>query len=61
MKSIQQKVQQVCGLAGTSDVSEWESNFLTSIDERTDGGRNCGALTEKQIEIIERIFSKHFA
>lgn len=61
MKSIQQKVQMVCGLEGTSDVTLWESNFLASIYQRTNNGKDCSGLTEKQIETIERIYSKHFA
>lgn len=61
MKSIGQKIQQIEALSGTRDVSNWEAEFIDSIVIRTDFGKNTGALTEKQVEIIDRIWGRHFA
>ena len=61
MKSINSMVAQIVGLAGTKDVTEWETNFLDSISESTHDGRHVERLTDKQIEIVERIYKKHFA
>lgn len=40
---------------------EWEDTFIGSVIERTDEGKNTTLLSAKQVEIIERIHSKHFA
>lgn len=61
MASLNTMVQRVAGLQDTTDVSEWESKFIASIVEKTQGGRNTTSLTEKQIEVLERLFEKHFA
>lgn len=61
MPSLNTQVKRVAGLAGTTDVSEWESDFIESICRQTKNGDNTTSLTEKQIEVLERIFNKHFA
>lgn len=61
MASINTMVKRMAGLQDTSDLSAWENEFVTSIVEKTDGGDNTTSLTEKQIDVLERIFSKHFA
>lgn len=61
MTSLNTMVKRCAGLVGTKDVSDWESNFLQSIVERTKSGDNTTSLTEKQIDVLERIFNKHFA
>lgn len=61
MKSIGQKIMQIEGLSGTSDVSEWESDFIDSVWDKTERGKNTSGLSEKQVAIIERIYGKHFA
>ena len=61
MASLNNMVKRCAGLIGTDDVSEWESNFLASIVEKTQGGDNTTSLTEKQIDVLERIHNKHFA
>lgn len=60
MTTLNTMVKAVAGLAGTTDVTDWESDFIESIDERTDGGKNTTSLTEKQITVLERIYNKHF-
>ncbi len=54
MVSIQRKLAQLQGLIDTVDVTDWENVFLKSVCQRSN-------WTEKQLEIIERIWSKHFA
>jgi hypothetical protein len=61
MKSLGQKIKQCGGLIGTPDVSEWEGNFLESVLERSGDGADTTRLSEKQVEVVERIYSKHFA
>lgn len=47
------------GLIGTKDITEWEDIFLTSVCEKT---LVFGiSLSEKQIDALTRIYSKHFA
>lgn len=61
MTTINTMVKRCSGLIDTSDVSEWENDFLQSIVEKTDDGDDTTSLTERQITVLERIFSKHFA
>lgn len=61
MASLNTMVKRCAGLIGTKDVSDWESSFLQSLLERTSNGDNTTSLTEKQIDVLERIHQKHFA
>ena len=61
MTTINTMVKRIGALAGTNDVSDWEDDFILSIVEKTDDGDDTTGLTEKQIEVIERIHRKHFA
>lgn len=58
--SIGAKLEQLDGLRGTNDLSEWEAGFVEGALERL---RSHGTtfLSEKQVEKIEQIWSKHFA
>jgi hypothetical protein len=60
MKSLGAMVKQISGLAGTNDVTVWESTFCHSINEVTANGSRTDMLSAKQVEIIERIYNKHF-
>lgn len=61
MTTLNTMVKRLAGLEGTKDVSDWESDFIASIVERTRNGDDTRPLTEKQIAIVERIFNKHFS
>jgi hypothetical protein len=61
MASINTMVKKVAGLADTKDVSDWENQFIKSVVEKTRHGDNTTALTEKQIDVLERLHRKHFA
>lgn len=58
--SVNTMVKQIAGLTD-DDVTAWERSFIISIVERTRDGVECSGLTERQLEVIERIFLKHFA
>lgn len=61
MASLTTMVKQLSGLVDTKDVSDWENDFLESIMRSTHDGDNTTVLTEKQIDVVERIFKKHFS
>lgn len=61
MTALNTMVKKCSGLIDTRDVSKWESDFLRSICERTRDGDNTTSLTEKQIDVLTRIYDKHFA
>jgi len=60
--SLGTKIEQLDGLRDTKDLSEWEQGFVTSIIERyLLAGRDTRMLTSKQVDVIERIWGKHFS
>lgn len=61
MKSLAQKIQSLAGLLGTKDVTEWEDGFIESVMRQTDDGQRTTTLTPKQVEVLDRLHSKHFA
>lgn len=60
MQSIGSKIKQITGLLGTDDLTEWEGNFVQNIKNTSGDGARTTHLTSKQVEIVERIHSKHF-
>lgn len=44
-----------CIMDEGTDLSEWEENFVADIEERLHNG---GALSIKQAEILERIYTE---
>ena len=61
MTTINTQVKRLAGLQGTGDVTAWEDDFIGSILRQTRNGDDTTSLSEKQIEIVERIHDKHFA
>jgi len=61
MKSVGQMIKQLAGLAGTKDVNDWENRFIESVVAWTSDGERTGGLSAAQIEVIERLYRKHFA
>ena len=62
MKSLQQKAKQLEGLIDTKDVTEWENDFLKGFCSRMAFGTSfTSTLSEKQLDLIDRIYNKHFA
>ena len=60
MLSIQQIIDRLSGLQGTKDVSPWEEGFITTLVKYRNEGR-VDLLSEKQLEIMQSIFNKHFS
>ena len=60
MASLNTMVKKCAGLVDTTDVSDWENQFLKSVVEKTAQGDNTTSLTEKQIGVLERLYSNHF-
>lgn len=58
--SVGTMLKQIDALCGTRDVTDWEDEFIASVVQRSNGGKDTTRLTEKQVEIIERIHKKHF-
>lgn len=61
MVSTGTKIKQLAGLCGTADISVWIEGFINGIVRKTDNGADTSMLTEKQLEVIETEWSRHFA
>lgn len=60
--SIGTMIEQLDGLRDTRDLSEWEQGFVTNILERyLTAGKDTHWMSSKQVDIVERIWRKHFA
>jgi hypothetical protein len=59
--SIGNMIIRISGL-GAREISDWEFQFIHSIVEKYNARDKTKALelTEKQIEVIEHIYNKHF-
>jgi hypothetical protein len=55
------QVKRIAGLLGTKDLTDWEHRFVESVVKQTRGGDDTTSLTDKQLDVVERIFTKHFA
>ncbi|GAB2913999.1 hypothetical protein [Paralcaligenes ginsengisoli] len=61
MKSIAQQIELVSGLTDTTDLSQWENEFVKSVYVQfQQAGKITTSLSGKQVEIIDRIYSKNF-
>ena len=61
MASIATMIEQIDGLRDTECLSEWEQKFVTSVVEKfLLAKKSTQGFTGKQVEIVERIWSKHF-
>lgn len=61
MKSLNQMIKQISGLTDTRDVTDWENKFIKGIVQLTDNGEQTKYLSPPRVEVIERIYRKHFA
>lgn len=60
--SIGTMVEQLDGLRDTDSLSEWEQGFVTNILERyLQAGKDTRWMSGKQVDIVEKIWRKHFA
>lgn len=60
--SLGTKIEQLDGLRDTTDLTTWESGFVTNILERyLVAGRDTRVLSTRQVECLEQIWDKHFS
>ena len=60
--SIGAKLEQIDGLRGTNDLSDWEQEFVVSVMRRyREAGDRTSSLTDQQVTKIDEIWSRHFA
>jgi hypothetical protein len=60
VKSINSMLKQLHGLLDTQDLTPWQQSFVRSCWSRSEEGTNTARLTEKQVELVPEIYSKHF-
>lgn len=60
MLSTTQMIRRLEGMVGTKDLTDWESQFVRRLVERADAGQ-VTQLTERQLEVLERLHEQHFA
>ena len=61
MKSIGQMLETIDGLRGTKDITPWQDSFIESCMTTYGARKLSNQLSYKQVEIIERIYNKHFS
>lgn len=61
MVSIGTKIQQLEGLCGKPDTSVWIEGFINKVVRITDHGKDTSVLTDKQINVIDNEWQRHFA
>lgn len=60
MKSLGAQIKQLAALLDTTDLTDWEQDFVASVYHRSKGGTDTRSLTPKQTDTVDRIYSKHF-
>ena len=60
MKSLGAMIQQLHGMVGTQDLTEWETEFVRSVYNQSGEGQDTTYLSTKQVEIVNRLHSQHF-
>jgi hypothetical protein len=58
--SVGTMIKRLSGMVGTKDLTAWETEFVSSVVQRTGDGARTEGLTEKQLEVIARIHGRHF-
>ena len=53
MTTLNTMVKRVAGLEDTTDVNDWENQFIKNIVRQTNDGDDTRILTERQIERLE--------
>ena len=60
MTTLNTMVKRLHGLVGTPELNAWEDEFVHSCYTKTSQGDDTRPLTERQIEVLERLFNRHF-
>lgn len=58
--STRSMVEQLSGLIDTDDLNDFERGFVVGMQRRLEE-EALTQLTERQLNVLETIFSKHFA
>jgi hypothetical protein len=53
-------IQRLSGLLDTKDLNDWEQQFVTSLQQRMQAGE-VTKLSDKQVERLDELHSKHFS
>ncbi|MBN3777406.1 hypothetical protein G3O06_07555 [Burkholderia sp. Ac-20345] len=53
-------IERLTGLIGTNDLTEWEQEFVRKLDKIRCAG-HVTDLSDKQVERLDELHSKHFA
>ena len=53
-------IERLSELLGTSDLTEWEQRFVENLQRHAQAGE-VTKLTDKQVETLDQLHSKHFA
>lgn len=56
--SVKVMLEQIAAMLGTDDLTEWETSFVEGVQRNAS---DTTRLSGKQVEVIERIWRKHFA
>lgn len=59
MLSTTQMIRRLEGMTGSADLNDWETGFVVSLVAKLEAGQ-VTALTEKQIDNLQRLHDKHF-
>ena len=60
--SIGTMIEQLDGLRDTKDLTDWEHGFVTNVLQRyLVAGKDSRSITDKQVEVISRIWTRNFA
>lgn len=59
MISLYTMINQLHGMVGTDDLTEWESKFMESVYDKLDG-KSTTYVSSKQADVVEKLYKKHF-
>lgn len=59
--SVGAMIEQLSGLLGTADLSDWEQGFVENMVRESGGGMKTSRLSEAQVDKVEQVWRKHFA
>ena len=60
MKSIYNMLQQLKNLLNTEDLNPFETRFIKDVNEQAEQHNSTTHLSSKQVELIEKLYSKNF-
>lgn len=59
--STNTKVEQLRAMLGSRDLTDWEQGFVQNVSDNFAKNKSSASLTDRQLEIVDRIWGKHFA